>query len=180
MDAMQTTLLYTIADLATLDGHYELDRGELVVVNPPMPLQGAVTVQLIVALNAWVTPRGLGRVYAETGYHLESDPDTLRGPDVSFVRAERVAGQSPAAYYPGGPDICVEIVSPSDRAGKMWHKVGQYLDAGSALVWLIDPSHERATICRADGSVQVLGPEDDLDGEAVLPGFHHPLADLFR
>ena len=65
----------------------------------------------------------------------------------------------------------VEVLSPSDRAGYVLAKVGDWLNAGAALVWIVDPVRRNARVYRADGSEAILGPDDSLDGEDVLPGF---------
>jgi Uma2 family endonuclease len=78
------------------------------------------------------------------------------------------------------PPISVaEVLSPNDRAGEVLNKVGDWLIAGSRLVWVIDPLRHRALVYRADGSVSLLAELDALDGEDVLPGFSCSLDDLW-
>jgi len=63
-----------------------------------------------------VEENGLGAVFAaETGFLLEGNPDTVRAPDVAFVRRDRVeeVGET-AGFFPGPPDLAVEVVSPGD------------------------------------------------------------------
>jgi Uma2 family endonuclease len=72
-----------------------------------------------------VEERGLGAVYAaETGFLLGRDPDTVRAPDAAFVRRERVeeVGET-EGYWPGAPDLAVEVVSPGDAYAEVEGKV---------------------------------------------------------
>jgi Uma2 family endonuclease len=56
--------------------------------------------------------------------------------------------------------------------------VGDYLNAGTLLVWVIDPDRRQARVHRADGTVSVIGESDNLDGVDVLPGFSCTLAQV--
>ncbi len=84
----------------------------------------------------------------------------------------------PASFVPLAPDLAVEIRSPDDRAAAVAEKVKNYLDAGTRLVWVVDPARREVTIHRADGSTTRLSPLDWLDGEAVLPGFRCRIGDV--
>jgi Uma2 family endonuclease len=59
-------------------------------------------------------------------------------------------------------------------------KVRDYLEAGTRLVWVVAPAAKTLTVYRADGSARLLTERDQLDGEAVLPGFTLSLAEIFR
>jgi len=44
---------------------------------------------------------------------LTTDPDTVRAPDVAFVRRDRLpAGDAVERYFVGAPDLAVEVISP--------------------------------------------------------------------
>ena len=121
-----------------------------------------------------------GRVLTcDSGFTLARNPDTVRGPDVAYVSRERWAGPLPDGYGEFAPDLAVEIRSPSDRTGAVLAKVGEWLDAGANLIWVIDPMRQHVTVYRADGSQAMLGLEDVLDGGSVLPGFSLWIAELF-
>ncbi|MGH2599944.1 MAG: Uma2 family endonuclease [Dehalococcoidia bacterium] len=100
--------------------------------------------------------------------------------DVWFVRADRVPAGAADEFFPGSPDLAVEVLSPSDRFGPVVQKARDYLAAGTRLVWVIDPKGRTAAVFHADGSARLLGEEDTLDGEDVLPGFSMTLRDLLR
>ena len=150
----------------------DLVRGVLVVHEPPGFRHGEITVQLTIALGTYVGTRHLGRVVAgDAGFKLQSDPDTVRGADIAFVSWERMPEKSPVGFPPLGPDLVVEVLSPGDRPAETLAKIGDWLSAGTRLVWVIDPERRLARIYRQDGSESLLGEADALDGEDILPGF---------
>ncbi len=154
------------------DKQVELVRGRLVVRQLPSTYHGAVAADLAYELSAFVRHRSLGQVYAQdTGFKIASDPDTVRGPDVAFVSKERLNQIPKEGYADLAPDLVVEVLSPRDRPGEVLKKIGEWLAAGARIAWLIDPRRREARVFRADGSVSVIGEEDALDGEDVLPGF---------
>lgn len=106
--------------------------------------------------------------------------DTVRAPDLAFVDRDRVTQIGPRGYAALAPDLVAEIFSPDDRPGEVLTKVGEWLEAGVQLVWVIDTDRRSAHVYRADGSVTTVSSGADLDGEAVLPGFSCRLAELFE
>ena len=163
------------------DGSYrlELERGR--VIREPLP--GETHAELCVRLGHFlydfVERNGLGRVLGEVGVITERDPDTVRGPDLAFTSRARMNAYPAPGFLDSAPDLCVEILSPSNRAARMQQKVVEYLDAGARLVWVIDPIGKRATVYRSTTDIQLLGLNDILDGHDVLPGFHLPMSRLF-
>ena len=158
----------------------ELVRGHLVVREPPSSRHGSVAARLTYLLADHVYRHDLGVVFQESGFKIESDPDTVRAPDVAFVHRSR-AGQIPAkGYAPFAPDFAAEVVSPGDRPGELLAKVGQWLDAGTTLVWVIDPARVKASMYRDDGEVTIVAHDGQLDGAPVLPAFMCSLGDLLR
>jgi Uma2 family endonuclease len=163
------------------DGNfYELVRGELICMAPSAYLPGAVVGRTMGALAAFVYPRNLGDLgSADTGFRLEHDPDTVRAPDIWFVRAGRVPiGDAAAHFYRGPPDLAVEVLSPTDRYRDVMAKVRDYLAAGTPLVWVIDPLGRSAAVFRGGGAAQLLGEDGILDGGEVLPEFSVSLREL--
>jgi Uma2 family endonuclease len=102
----------------------------------------------------------------------------VRSPDVAFVAADRVPGQAPRGFFEGAPDLAVEILSPDDNARDVLDKVGEYVKAGTRLVWVIDPDRRRAVVHRSLTDVQRLTKADSLAGEELLPGFSCNLGDV--
>jgi Uma2 family endonuclease len=158
------------------DKRTELVRGVLHVHEPAGDRHGRVTMNLTVRLAVHVEREGAGQLFAaETGFTLFRAPDTVRAPDIAFIRRERVPAPSPG-FLDVAPDLVVEVLSPGDRAGAVLAKVSDWLEAGTALVWVIDPERRLARVYRADGTQAMLTDRDLLDGESVLPGFRCSLA----
>jgi Uma2 family endonuclease len=159
----------------------ELVRGRLVVREPPSTEHGRIQATLAYFVTDHVRRHGLGLVFGQdTGFRIESSPDTVRGPDLAFVRQERTREIPRRGYAALAPDLVVEILSPEDRPAEYLAKVAQWLGAGTLLVWVIDPERAEAHVHRADGSLTIVAGDEPLDGEAVLPGFSRPLADVLR
>ena len=111
-----------------------------------------------------------------------SAPTTVRAPDLAFVRRERdeAAGYVPG-YFPGPPDLAVEVISPPphDRYTEVEEKVADWLAAGVQLVILVNPRNRSVTL-RAPGQPPViLTDQDILDGGGVIPGWQMPVRDIF-
>ena len=150
----------------------ELVRGELVVREPAGYRHGDVAMQLGIIIASFVKDHSLGKTFAaETGFTLRRDPDTVRAADVAFLSTARLPDSGTSGFAEVAPDLVVEVLSPDDRGGDVLAKVGDWLIAGTRLVWVINPVHNTAQVYRADGSVTLLGPRDALDGEGVLQGF---------
>jgi Uma2 family endonuclease len=161
-------------------GPCELVRGELIMMSPAGYAHGSIAGRITRALGDFVEPRGLGDVLgAEPGFVLARDPDTVRAPDVAFVRSERVPREKPRGFFEGAPDIAVEVLSPDDRAGEVNAKVHEWLQAGSRIVWVVDPETETVSVWRSRTDIVVLGTSDTLSGGDVLPGFSLPVAQVF-
>jgi len=161
------------------DKRVELVRGLLVVRELPGMRHARVAMDLALALGAHVRAAALGRVYAEAGFTLASNPDTVRGPDVAFIRRDRIPDPEPTGFAHFAPDLVVEVISPGDRAGEVLAKVADWLSAGTRLVWVLDPARRVARVYRADGTEQILTADESLDGGDVVPGFSCPLREIF-
>ncbi|MBC7843348.1 MAG: Uma2 family endonuclease [Gemmatimonadaceae bacterium] len=158
----------------------EVVRGRMLVREPPSLFHGVASARLLYLLAHHVYARTLGVVCAQdTGFHLFTDPDTVRAPDVAFIRAERAAVIPPTGYGRTAPDLAVEILSPGDRRGDVLAKVEDWLKAGVSLLWVIEPKRVTAKVYRGDGSIALVSSTGDLDGEDVVPGFRCALADVF-
>jgi Uma2 family endonuclease len=162
------------------DGNkYELVDGEI-RMSPAGNRHSVVGVRLSARLLAIVEERKLGHVMgADAGYRLPGG--NVRSPDVSFVATGRFPDDRPTADWGRlAPDLAVEVLSPSERTRHVLDKIGEYLEAGVRLVWVIDPQKQRATVHRSLLDVRELGPDDELAGEEVVPGFRCRLGELFE
>lgn len=160
---------------------YELVRGELRKMAPTGFEHGTLTMRLGAALDQHVKANNLGLVVAaETGFKLSDSPDTVRAPDVAFVSQQRLdeAGDV-EGYFPGAPDLVVEVISPSDRYTEVEEQVFEWLEHGSSLVIVVNPRKRSATVYRSLSDIKVLTQKDSLDGGDVVPGWSLQLADVF-
>ena len=154
----------------------ELIRGEVHETMPPGGQQGAIAVILATLLRNWIRHRPGGYVGVETGYILARQPDTVRGPDVSYIRPERISHTGvPEGFWEIAPDLAVEVVSPNETA----HEVRDFLAAGTPLVWTIYPRTQEVIVHTPDGLAHTYGPEATLAFPEVLPGFTCHVAELF-
>ena len=158
---------------------HELQGGWLLSEPRPFPRHGQIQVRVAHALVEFVERNDLGVVLTDCGFLLSRNPDTVRGPDVAFVSRERYDSHDEAeGYFRGGPDLAVEILSPSNRPGEIHAKVADYLAAGSKLVWVVDPDRRRAGTYRNLLAPRHVPIDALLDGEDVVPGFSVTVAEL--
>ena len=161
------------------DKRVELVRGVLVVREPAGYRHGRVSMELGFLLTQHVKETGAGQVVsAETGFKLMSDPDTVRAADLAFIARERLPDPRTRGFPALGPDLVVEVLSPDDRPGETLAKVGDWLEGGTRLVWVIDPERRVARVYRQDGTETHLADSGTLEGEDVLPGFSCSLSSI--
>ena len=164
------------------DGYrYELVRGELRKMSPAGYQHGKLSYKVSHSLGNYVEAHNLGDIcVSEPGFLIESDPDHVRAPDVAFVRRERAeAAGFVSGYFPGPPDLAVEVISPSDRYTEVAEKVADWLAAGVQLVILVDPRRRSVTLHTPGQAPVTLSDQDTLDGGPVVPGWQMPLHDIF-
>jgi Uma2 family endonuclease len=165
----------------TPDGKAELVRGELRVTPPPGAGHGGVIVELIVRLKTYVDAHKLGRVLTNVGFELLQLPRTVRAPDVSFVRQDRLpVGGLGAGLLRLAPDLAVEVVSPSETRALRAEKLDDYRDSSVPLAWVIDPTTRTVMIVEGNLARRVLVEGDSFDGGVVIPDFSCRVSDLFE
>jgi Uma2 family endonuclease len=158
----------------------ELIRGRLVVREPPGTSHGRISATLCMLLGNFVRREKLGAVFAQdTGFKIESNPDTVRAPDVAYLSNARMGAVSRRGYAPVAPDFAAEVLSPDDRTGEVLAKVAALLSAGTKLVWVVDPDREEVRVYRPDGSTSIVPIDGALDGEDVLPRFTCSVREIF-
>jgi Uma2 family endonuclease len=157
----------------------ELIAGRVFVREYARPQHGAIAAEILIEIGIYLRATPIGVVFAESGFHIERNPDTVRAPDVAYVAGARgFAARDQAMWGSGAPDLCVEVVSPNDRLTRVAQKARQWIATGAQLVWVVDPRRRCATVYRADGSTEQLTPGDSLRGDDLLPGFTLPLKDV--
>jgi Uma2 family endonuclease len=160
--------------------HLSLVRG--VIVEEPLPggEHGAIVAAFGYLLIRWAKASGVGVAGIRAGFILARDPDTVVGPDLSFVRASRLPeGRIPVQFYDLAPDLAVEVISPSETAEGVQEKVRDYLAAGASLVVLVYPRTRLLIAHAADGSSRTYREDETFSDPAILPGFSCHVAELF-
>lgn len=161
---------------------HELVKGELKAISPAGFQHGVIVNQLSQLLTDFVNRNGLGLVLgAETGFILSRNPDTVRGPDISFVTRERIERIGiPVAYFPEAPDLAVEIVSPGDTVSEVEAKAEDWLNGGKRMLWVVSPRSRTVTVYQSLHQISVLTENETLDGAPVLSGFSCRVGELFQ
>lgn len=183
---MSTSPLTTANELLNLPTgmgqRYELVAGELRVISPSGWRHGEVIDNLVSLLSPFIRERDLGRGFgAETGFLIRRDPDTVRAPDFAFIAKRNLPEDRPSqAFWPGAPDLVVEVLSPEDRAGEVSSKIDAWLAAGCQAVWVVNPKLENVTVYVSRTSVRIFTAADSLTGDPIVPGFTCAVSEFFR
>lgn len=149
----------------------ELVDGEIREMSPAGGRHGQVSVNLLFLLSTFVRARSGGILFdSSTGFRLPSG--NVRAPDVAFVAAGRLEGdRAPVGFVPLAPDLAVEVRSPEEREREVLDKVGEYLQAGTRVVWVVDAETRTVALYRSPADVTTVREHEVLDGGDVLPGF---------
>jgi Uma2 family endonuclease len=164
------------------DKWFELVRGVVIELPPPMKIHGRVCTNVAFTLESYVRRRRKGYVTTnDAGVILARDPDTVRGPDVALYEdAARFADLARAPKYGEVPPrLAVEVLSPNDKAAVVTRKITDYLRSGVALVWLIDPEDRTVIVYRQDRGPDRVEADGELSSDELLPGFRCRVAEFF-
>ncbi len=183
---MTTTAKLTTAEALLnmpADGfRYELVQGELRKMAPAGWLHGRIAAKAIGPLVTHVYANALGEVFAaETGFLLATDPDHVRAPDAAFVIRERANLPSDTrGFFPGAPDVAIEVISPSDTYADVDEKVLDWLHAGTQAVLVINPRSRTVRLHLSPNDVVCLTEDDVLDISAIVDGWRLPVREIFE
>lgn len=159
----------------------DLIRGEVVEMPRARRPHGIICNQISFALTSWVATGQPGYIAInDAGVVLHEDPDTVVGPDVAYYTDANTFENVHPKWGEVAPVLAVEVLSPTDRPGRVSAKVQEYLTAGTKLVWLVDYEEHTFTVYRPDQRFVVLKATDTLEGFSELPGFRCRVSDLFR
>jgi Uma2 family endonuclease len=180
----QTWPRMTVREFAThpaMQGPAELVRGEVHMMTPASGAQGLIVGELFAAIHAFLGTRDLGVCFPDnTGFDLPGLANTVRSPDVAFVSTERIPSEGIGRGFPKvAPDLVVEVLSPDETRARLEEKIRDYFEAGTLLVWVVDPEQRTVTVRPRGAAEQSLGTDGRLDGGNVLPGFSLQVARLF-
>jgi Uma2 family endonuclease len=166
------------------EGKSELVRGELRMTPTPAVSHGRVAANIQFLLALHVRQHQLGMVFGDSvGYELTQFPHTVRVPDVSFVRADRLPPEGVRVQdrlFTFAPDLAIEVLSPSERAAELDEKLHDYITAGTTLVWIADPVRRTVMTVSPDEPVRWLSEGDALTGGSAVLGFACAIAEIFE
>ncbi len=162
------------------DYRYELVRGRLIRMSPVGFLHGDIAGAILALLRYHAKERRLGTVGPEIGFVLARNPDTVRAPDVAFIRRERVPPRDARGFVTGAPDLAVEVLSPDDRPSEIRDKISEYLSHGTSVVAIVDPDERTVIVHRRGATPLMLTMDDALDLDDVLPGFRCVVREIFE
>ena len=107
--------------------------------------------------------------------------DGKRAAGHAFVRRERTeTAEDGPGFFPGAPDLAVEVVSPSDRYTEVDEKVADWLDAGTLAVVVVNPRRRTVNVHRSLTDITALSESDTLDVSDVVPGWRMPVKEIFE
>lgn len=177
----ETARLVTAEELERFprdDRRYELVAGRLTSMSPPAFKHGLIATRVLYLLARHLETHNVGVVVPQVGFKLASNPDTVRAPDVAFVRRDRIP--SGKGFMDGPPDLAVEVLSPDDRPSKVRAKVSDYLTRGVLLVLVIDPDELTATVHRRLTPAVTHSGSDVIDLSDVVSGFRCGVHEIFE
>jgi Uma2 family endonuclease len=163
---------------------YELVNGVLVPVSGANPAHAWLMGEVSGRLRDHVKAAGSGAVFIDVWckLHLPYDRERLRAPDVAYFSNAKISRRGQGDFFRDAPEIAIEIhYDANQRKGTDLHqRIRDFVDAGTALLWVIHPDPKYALVYRADGSARIVRETGFLDGESVLPGFKLDLGELLR
>lgn len=178
--------VWTEAELQSLpEGGFihEVVDGELVMSPKNDFFHGDIASELLMTMRSFVRARRLGTVLdSSTGFWMKNR--NCRAPDISFVTRSRLTElgfkRSTRRFFPGAPDLAVEILSPNNRRADIESRLRDFFESGTQIAWVIDPDQQRVEVCHSLTRRTLIATGGFLDGEHLLPGFRYPIADLFQ
>ncbi|MGQ0815176.1 MAG: Uma2 family endonuclease [Gemmatimonadota bacterium] len=148
----------------------ELSRGRLIREPRPGARHGRVAFEIASALREFVRAHELGSVEMECGFLLNVSDNIVRGPDAAFIARDRLPKKVPVGFWPFAPDLAIEVVSPSNTTSEIESKVLEYLDAGTRMVWVIDPETRVARVYEGN-EARIIREHEALSAGEIVPGF---------
>lgn len=179
-----STALMTAEELMELpddDLRHELINGELITMPLPKLPHGRTATRLGAPLLQFVVENELGEVYiSDVGFQLTRNPDTVVGPDISFISKERLEqGGDVEGYWQGPPDLAVEVYSPGYRPGKVRDRISRLFSFGTKQVWIVDLKHSTVAVYRSESDITTFSGSDYLEAQDMFAGFRISLERIF-
>jgi len=162
------------------DRRFELHEGEVIEMPPAGKYHGFVCGNVAGILRNFSIQRGKGYVCTnDAGVIVGRDPDSVRGPDVTFYEDDETADDMSRQYAANPPLLAVEVISPSDRFNSIMLRVTQLLNRGVKVVWVVDPEMRDVSLCQAGQEPRLVSGNELLSGGTALPDFECAVSELF-
>lgn len=165
---------------AERDGLCELVCGEVLEMTRSGGTHGAVCGKISRFVGNWTDRSQLGIVITnDPGIVTRRNPDSVRGPDFYYAKWTTLpGGVPPKKWLNVPPELCVEVLSPSDRWVEVIEKIAEFLEFGVSEVWIGDPATQQLHVYKPDAPPVVLAGDDQLTSD-ILPGFQCRVGDMF-
>jgi Uma2 family endonuclease len=151
----------------------QTSKGELIIMPPVGGISGNRESDLNADVVIWNRQTQLGKVFSSsTIFRLPNGGK--RSPDVAWVaneRWEKLTLEEQEKFAPICPDFVIELRSRTDSLKQLQEKMGEYIDSGLRLGWLIDPLNQQVEIYRQNQDLEIIKLPTILSGENVLPEF---------
>jgi Uma2 family endonuclease len=169
-----------LMELPDEDLRHELINGELITMPLPKLPHGRIEARLGAPVTQFVLDHDLGEVFTNSGFQLTWNPDTVVGPDISFVSKERLEQTADIqGYWQGPPDLAIEIYSPGYRPGKVSERISRLSSCGTKQVWVADVKRSTITVYRSESDLTTFSGSDYLESPDLFPGFRVSLKKIF-
>jgi len=146
----------------------ELVNGEVAGSPSPAPNHSFVVMRLAQILGDHVESNNLGELHGDLDTVL--DPFNVRRPDVLFVSNARRHLIGDKAVV-GGPDLAIEVLSPSSVEIDREDKFEQYRKAGVACYWIVDPEMKTIEAWQLERGNYTLVGRGQGNAKVSLPPF---------
>ena len=177
----------TLDDLRRVEGKAELIAGRIVHLMPTGHRPNRIAGEIFVSLKNWATETPAGRVaYTDNmGFavpELSSGRQTF-SPDASFY--DGPLPDDDMDFVAGPPTLAVEVRSKGDYGdaaeAEMAAKRADYFEAGTAVVWDVDPRDECVRVYRADAPNRpaIFRRGQTAEAEPAVPGWRMAVDDIF-
>ena len=168
-------------EFCRLNSDLDIERtahGDLLIMAPASFRSSHLNLRIVLQLGRWAERDGTGVATESSGGFILPN-SAMRAPDAAWTRRDRlttVPQEQQDRFLPLCPDFAIELRSPSDTLAAAQAKMGEYLENGMRLGWLIDPFSRRVYVYRPGAAVDVLDDPDGVDGAPVLRGFRLDLS----
>ena len=159
----------------------EVVDGEVIMAGPSLYHQ-IISRHIFRPVDRFIVANGLGElVYAPVDVIVRRDPLRVRQPDLLFVSNERadILGER----IEGGPDLVVEIISPSNTRAEIESRLTDYASLNVRECWLVYPQLHAVEVLRLEGGewqrAYIRGAGERIES-AVLPGLELAITEIFE